>query len=126
MSGLQQMVDRRRADEAVAAHPCYSTKAQSAAVLVEAAGGENWVLPWQHFIFGRHRDDGDREQLVLTFVAHEVTLRGMNLAVIAEEAANLRLESVRAAPGKYLKSAGAEPFIERVDVQTISERIDTS
>lgn len=123
MSGLQKMLDERRAQEAAAvvAHPCYSTKSQVATLVVEMSGDECWLLPWQHFIFGRHRiAEDNREQLILTFVAHEVTIVGVNLGQLADEAAGLRLERLRAAAEKYLKSSGAGPFVERIDVQPVA------
>lgn len=122
MSGLQKMLDERRAQEAAAvAHPCYSTKSQVATLVVEMSGDECWLLPWQHFIFGRHRiAEGDREQLILTFVTHEVTISGINLGELADEAAGLRLERLRAAAEKYLKSSGAGPFVERIEVQAVA------
>lgn len=121
MSGLQKMLDERRAEEAAAAaHPCYSTKSQVATLVVEVSGDEHWLLPWQHFVFGRHRlEAGDDERLILTFVAHEVTIHGVNLGGLADEVANLRLERLRAAAGKYLKSSGAGPFVERLEVQPV-------
>jgi len=63
--------------------------------------------------------------LILTFVDHEVTMRGLNLGDLLQAVANQRLEWLRAAPGKYLKSAGNEPSIEQIKVRPLVEPIVT-
>lgn len=122
MSGLRRMLDERLAEEAASvAHSCYSTKSPAATLAVDVSADERWMLPWQHFIYGRHCIGEDHtERVILTFVAQEVRISGFNLGELAEEAANLRLERVRTVPGKYIRGAGAGPFIEHVTVQAVA------
>ena len=111
---LKEAIAQKRAEEEILRNPLYSSTEQVSALFVETSGGEIWLLPWNHFIFGHHQEAGERERLVLTFVANEVVLSGFNLGALIPEVANLRLERLRAAPGKYLKSLGKELFIEQI------------
>ena len=117
---LREQVESRRAAEGPASNPFYSTTDRATILRVEVAGGEIWMLPWHHFIIGRHAPAGAGERLVLTFVAHEITLRGVNLAGLIPEIADQRLESLRTAPGKYLKSSGNEPAFEQIQVRALA------
>jgi hypothetical protein len=119
MSKLQDSLNDRRASEADAGHLCYSAKAQTPGLLVHSSSGQRWVLPWMHFVFGCLREDGDRERLVLTFASHEVVICGTNLGPLAEEAAYLRLETLRDLPEKYAPTG--EPFVEQVDVLSLEK-----
>lgn len=122
MSTLGEVLEQRRqALEENTRHPLYSTNEHAVALRVEAAGGSVWILPWHHFVFGIHQDEGDRERLALTFVAHEIVLRGSNLSILVNEIANQRLDQLRAAPGKYLKSLGEGPFVDEVQVRSLEE-----
>jgi hypothetical protein len=120
MSALQQTIERRRAADESAASPFYATKDRATSLRVETSGGEVWLLPWHHFVFGRH-EARQHERLVLTFVAHEVAVQGLNLAALVTEVANQRIEWLRAAPGKYLRAAGGEPSIDQICVRPLTE-----
>jgi hypothetical protein len=104
-----------------ARHPLYTTGAHVITLRVETAGGSMWMLPWHHFVFGQHQDEGDRERLVLTFVAHEVVMRGSNLGVLMTEIVNQRLELVRAGPGRYIQSLDDKPFVDDIHVRPLAE-----
>lgn len=117
----QQFRERLRATEPAAKHPLYSTNEHTAHLRIEAGGGSTWIMPWHHFVFGIHQDEGERERLALTFVAHEIVLRGLNLGVLTTEIANRRLDQLRAAPGKYSKSLDEGPFVEEVHVRPLEE-----
>src|ERR1019366_304290 len=116
MSSLRTEVERSRAEASDCRSPFYATNDGVITLRVESSGGEVWMLPWHHFIFGRY-ESGDHERLVLTFVAHEVALRGLNLAGLMPEVVNQRIEWLRTAPGKYLKAVGAEPAIDHIRVR---------
>jgi hypothetical protein len=120
MTALREQLESRRAAEGLGPNPFYSTRDRVTVLRVEEASGEIWMLPWHHFIIGRHAQAGAGERLVLTFVAHEITLCGLNLAALIPEIANQRLESLRTAPGKYLKSAGNEPAIDQIQVRPLA------
>jgi hypothetical protein len=122
MSSLQQTMDRRRAADECTPSPFYATKDSVTALRVETSGGEVWLLPWHHFVFGRH-EAGEHERLVLTFVAHEVTVQGLNLDTLIPEVASQRIEWLRAAPGKYLRAAGGEPSIDQICVRLLAEPV---
>lgn len=121
MSTLQQTVNARRAGQPEPAHLCYATKPQCASLVLECSGGERWVLPWVHFVFGRHGVDGGGERLTLTFASHEVIVQGQNLAPLADEAAGLRLEVLRELPTAYRAASGPEPFVEKIIVRLPAE-----
>lgn len=122
MSSLRTAVERSRAEAGDCRSPFYATNDDVIALRVETSGGEVWMLPWHHFIFGRY-EAGDHERLVLTFVAHEVALRGLNLVELIPEIANQRIAWLRTAPGKYLKAAGAEPSIDQIWVRPLAEPV---
>jgi hypothetical protein len=118
---LKEAIAQRHTEEGITRNPLYSSTEQVSALFVETSNGEIWLLPWNHFVFGRHQEADERERLVLTFVAHEVVLSGLNLDALIPDVANLRLERLRAAPVKYLKSSGNEPFIEQIQVRSLAE-----
>jgi hypothetical protein len=122
MNSLKEAVEQRRAEEGASRNPLYSSKERVTVLFVETSGGETWLLPWNHFVFGRHQEAGERERLVLTFVGHEVAMSGLNLGAIVPEVVHQRLERLRAAPVKYLKSSGNEPFIEQIQVRSLAEQ----
>ena len=122
MSSLRTAVERQRAEEGDSRSPFYATNDGVITLRVETSGGEVWMLPWHHFIFGRYQP-GDHERLVLTFVAHEVAMRGLNLVELIPEVANQRVAWLRTAPGKYLKAAGAEPAIDQIRVRLLAEPV---
>jgi len=121
MSTLRDQLLERRAAEPAARHPLYTTGAHVITLGVETAGGSMWMLPWHHFVFGQYQDEGDRERLVLTFVTHEVVLRGANLGVLMTEIVNQRLDCVRAGPEKYLPSLDDKPFVDEIQVRPLAE-----
>jgi hypothetical protein len=122
MSTLGEVLEQRRqVFEENTSHPLYSTNEHAATLRVEGAGGSVWILPWHHFVFCIHRDEGDRERLALTFVAHEIVLRGSNLGILVNEIANQRLDQLRAAPEKYRKSLGEGPFVDELQVRSLDE-----
>ena len=118
---LKEEIASRRVVELDGLNPPYASKEHATSLLVETPDGETWLLPWSHFVFGRHKEVGERERLVLTFVAHEVALSGLNLGAIIPEVVHQRLERLRAAPGKYLKSSGNQPFIAQIQVRSLAE-----
>jgi hypothetical protein len=125
MSGFRADLERRRAAQGDLRNPFYATADRPVELVVETTNGETWLLPWHHFVFGRHQEAGERERLVLTFVAHEVAISGSNLGALITEVVDQRLARLRAAPGKYLKSSGEEPFIEQVQVRSLAEHTVT-
>ena len=124
MSSLrEQILERQRATGADAHHPLYSTGEHVITLRVEAAGGSLWIFPWHHFVFGFYQDEGDRERLVLTFVAHEVVMRGSNLGALVRQIAKQHLDKISAAPGKYLKSLGDGPFVDEIYVRPLADPV---
>ena len=122
MSSLQQSIERRRAADGFVPNPFYWTQDRAMSLRVEDSAGILWMLPWNHFAFGRH-EPGYRDQLALTFVAYEVVVRGTKLGELLTEVATQRLEWLRAVPGKYLKAAPDEPAIESIEVRSLREPV---
>ena len=122
MSTLKDAILQRRMVESDSGNPCFSTGKEVSTFLVEASNGESWLLPWHHFLHGCRQTVDGSERLVLTFATQEVVLKGSNLSLLADEIAQLRLEGVRPAPGRYQKSAGGEPFVEDIAVQPAGEQ----
>ena len=122
MSSLQQSIERRRAADGYVPNPFYGTKDRAMSLQVEDSAGSLWMLPWNHFTFGRH-EPGQRDRLTLTFVAYEVVVRGTKLGELFSEVATHRLEWLRAVPGKYLKAAPDEPAIASIEVRSLREPV---
>lgn len=122
MNSLRAAVEHQRAQNGDSGSPFYAINDDVTTLRVETSGGEVWMLPWHHFIFGRHVF-GDYERLILTFVAHEVALRGVNLVALIPEVANQRIAWLRAAPRKYLRGAKTEPAIDDIQVRSLAEPI---
>ena len=121
MSTLQETLHHRRAGELRAESGCHSAEASVPALLVFAGDGEQWVLPWSHFVCARHRDDGESERLVLSFANHEVEIRGKRLTTLMPAIAQFHLNSLRSLPAKYeLQSNVAEPFIVNLSVRSMA------
>jgi len=118
----EALLEQRSSEKWASQSSLYSTKEDATSLLVEASGDKIWLLPWNHFILAHHQDEGECERLVLTFVANEVTISGLNLGILIPEIAHQRLENVRAAPGKYLKSSEKEPFIEKIQVHSLEDK----
>lgn len=124
MSTLAQSIERLCADENIG-NPFYGIRDHVSSLRVEEASGKLWVLPWSHFTSGRHERIGSSDHLVLTFVACEVGVHGMRLSGLVADVANQRLEWLRAAPGKYLKSTSDGPAIERIAIRSLAEPVMT-
>lgn len=122
MSTLKDTLLQRRMNEPDTGHPCHSVGAEATTLLIEASNGENWLLPWQHFLAARRQTAGDGERLVLGFATQEVVVSGRNLDILVAEIARSRLEGVRPAPGKYQRASGADAFVTKVEVGAISNR----
>jgi hypothetical protein len=122
-SSLKEAIERRHAELVGSRNPLYSASLKDPVMglIVEISGSDIWFLPWSHFISGYHDEAGKYERLVLTFSANEVSIIGINLDLLMPDIAHQRLEKVRAAPGKYLKSSGKEPFIEKIQVFSLDE-----
>jgi hypothetical protein len=115
---LKEEIERKRANDTEQRNPFYSTDEGAKSLRAETSDGKIWVFPWHHFVFGCHHEVGERERLVLTYVAHEVTIQGLNLLSMVNDIANQHLAWLRAAPEKYLKSSGYGPAIEQVQVRS--------
>src|SRR4051812_34400445 len=101
---LKEEIERKRANDTEQRNPFYTTDECAKLLRAETSDGKIWVFPWHHFVFGCHWEAGERERLVLSFVAHEVTTVGLGLAILIKEVANQRLSQLSSAPEKYLKS----------------------
>lgn len=117
MSSLQQLLDRRRADQpAATVQLCHAVHPQANALSVVTSADERWIFPWHHLAAAQHTRAGEREEIRLTFTSHLVTLRGRNLTPLADLIATTQLASLRVAPSKYGKAGEAEPFVESLQV----------
>ena len=122
MSTLQQSLNRRRSVLGESnRHLCYSIQPEAPALTIRAAGGEQWVLPWTHFVFARHQADDKAERLLLTFTSHEVLVRGDSLVALADEVAGGSLESLCELPTKYRDRTTDEPFVESIRVRALND-----
>jgi len=116
MSVLKETLLQKRMGESGDEHPCHTVSAEASTLLVETSDGENWLFPWQHFLMARcHAADGG-ERLMLGFATQQVVIVGKNLAVLVDEIARARLESVRPVPGKYQRASGADAFVTKIEV----------
>ena len=122
MNSLQDAVIRRRAEESTTGPLCHRSKSNPLSLTVRTADGAHCLLPWLHFAYGWHGEDEDGEYLRLVFASHEVLARGARLHVLAEEAAQHRLDRLHAIPEKYDRSAhDNEPVVTHLRVTAIDE-----
>ena len=116
MSALQQLLDRRRADEPAGGHLCHSVEPQLTALIVITSANERWIFPWHQLASAQFSSAGGRDQLRLTFSSHLVTIAGRDLLAFCDLIARAQLATVRPAPTKYAKATPAEPFVEALHV----------
>lgn len=124
MSSLQKLIDQRRAAQPATAQLCHAVHAQANALTVVTSSDEKWVFPWHHLTSAHFRRAEGREQIVLTFSSHVVTLQGHNLAALLDLVANVQLATLRTAPGKFAKGADDQPFVETLQVAAHPDAAD--
>lgn len=117
---LREQLRSTPASETTASNPFYATNSQPPSLCLEPTAGVIWMLPWHNFVFGCY-EAGEPDRLVLTFAAREATVLGLNLGLLVPAVANLRVDWLRAAPGKYLKAVGREPSIAQISVRPLAE-----
>lgn len=118
MSTLQDTLSHRRSGQSSSERAFCSADVSVPALVIQTTAGEQWVLPWSHFVSARHTFGDNREQLTLLFANHEVGLHGVCLVPLLDEIASFRLGSLRSFPPKYApQSDEQEPFIEHVAVK---------
>ncbi|HTB79569.1 MAG TPA: hypothetical protein VK717_01650 [Opitutaceae bacterium] len=122
MSTLREAVQQRRAAELPPTRSCEPAKEAVRAMWIHSWSGEQWVLPWAHFISACHQGSGNDEQLVLTFAQHEVILQGARLALLVPAIASFHLDCLRDMPDNFRAQADKnEPFISRVSVRALTD-----
>ncbi len=119
---LREQLREKLGTEPLAPNPCFTTSDQGIGLLVEISSGAVWILPWHQFMAGYY-DPREPERLVLTFVAHEVTIFGFNLGRIVPHLMNQRVERMRAVPEKYLSVAGGDLSIAQICVRSLAEPV---
>lgn len=122
MSTLDRLMERRREAESARVECCHTVATQPACLLVSTAAGESWVFPWSQLAAAQLTPSADRDELRLTFVTHEVALRGLRLWLLRDLVAALQLATVRPAPAKFSRAAADQPFVEAVTVRPNSSR----
>ncbi len=116
MSSLQRLLDQRRAEQPATAQLCHTVHAQANALTVITSSDEKWVFPWHHLAAAHFTRCGGREQILLTFTSHAVTLSGHNLGPLLDLLANVQLAILRTAPGKFARGVDDQPFVETLQV----------
>lgn len=114
---LREQLAQQRVEVRAHVSPFFSTSDHVIGLQIEDSTGDGWVLPWATFLSSRRHGMGDRDLLVLKFVAHVVTIRGVNVSSLLKIVANQQLEWLRAAPEKYVKAANDDVYIDRIDVR---------
>lgn len=111
MSSLQQSLEARRAPEPDRAA---LTATALPALRVTTWSGEEWVLPWSHFVSARLAEG----RLELTFVSCAVDVEGDHLDALLADLAAFRLGLLRERPAAYRSQAAeGEPYITRLAVR---------
>ena len=107
---LNEYVERRKAE----LPPSYGETADRPPVLsVELPYGEMWMIAWSHFSHAHLCG----EELALSFIDHEIIIRGDNLLPVMMAAAGLRLECLRTISPSYRSVMDArETFIHEIEV----------
>jgi hypothetical protein len=52
---LKEEIASRHVVESDGLNPPCASKEHATSLLVETPDGETWLLPWSHFVFGRHQ-----------------------------------------------------------------------
>ena len=96
---------------------------QARALRVDLQSGEYYVFPYIHFGFARFEHAGDRETLQVSFATHDIRVFGHNLREVGLALQKLAVDWIREAPARYagLSETGSA-FIERIDINDVSER----
>lgn len=127
MSSLKESLIARRNETVGPTAPSLSAPTPVPGVVVQASSGDHWTFPWAHFVFAQHGESGDRELIVLTFVSHQVHLRGVRLAPLMDAVAGFRLERLTDVPPKYRSQVPeGEPCIEEICVQAKADSAEPS
>ena len=122
MSSLQQLLDRRRADEPTEPKLCHGIQAQAYALTVITSAEEKWIFPWHHLTSAHLTRSAARDELKLTFTSHVVTLRGRNLGPLSDLVAAAQLASLRVAPSKHALATATDPFIDALHIAPTGDR----
>jgi len=121
MNSLQQSLDcRPPADDP----PITVSLAKTAAAGLEVrtSTGEDWAIPWPHFVGARFYGDPDGERIVLSFTEHAVTMNGLRLGPLLKEIAGCRIEFLAPLPPNYrLQSRNKSPEVRRVSVELLPD-----
>lgn len=122
MSSLQKLLDQRRVAQPAATPLCHAVQAQVYALTIVTAAAETWVFPWHHLASAHFARTQEREQIVLLFTSHKVTLHGYNLAALLDLVASAQLAILRAAPAKFAPGADGQPFVDSLQVDSHRDR----
>jgi len=121
MNSLQQSPDcRPPADDP----PITVSLAKTAAAGLEVrtSTGEDWAVPWPHFVGARFYGDPDGERIVLSFTEHKVTVNGLRLGPLLKEIAGCRIEFLAPLPPNYrFQPRNKSPEIRRVSVELLPD-----
>lgn len=126
MSGLQQLIDRRRAETPPDGQLCHTVDSQLAALSVITSTGDRWLFPWPQLLFVQFTTSEGRDTVRLTFTSHLVVITGRQLAGLCELIARNQLALVRPAPTKFAKVTDDRPFVEALQVSTPPDPRPTS
>ena len=122
MTTLREALQNRRTAELPAKHSCDVADVPVRALQIHAWNGGRWVLPWAHFSAAHHQRTGETEQLVLSFVRHEVHVEGTGLVLLLPAIAGFRLDCLRDLPETFRALIDKnEPFILRVSVHDVKD-----
>jgi hypothetical protein len=121
MNSLQQSLDSRQsADDPPTTVSI--TKTAAAGLEVRTSTGEDWAIPWPHFVGARFYRDPDGERIVLSFTEHEITVKGLRLGPLLKEIAGCRIEFLAPLPPNYrLQPKSKSPEVRRVSVELLPD-----
>lgn len=118
---LQDSIERRRAAEPPAV-TCAGSPGPCPTLMLSVWQGDEWALPWSHLESARLVGVDGREQLVLSFTKHRVTISGDNLRGLWDDVAAFRVGCLRDLPAPYrAKASAGSPFISRIEVKAHSD-----
>jgi hypothetical protein len=97
------------------AHPC---------VRIETNTGETFLLPYQQFTCARYQRhaEPDTDLLVLSFLSHEIQVKGINLAPLVDALQDFTMERLTPSPERYRHAlAKTEPAIFGIEIRPIEK-----
>jgi len=101
---------------------CWSRDAQAQALRVELGGGSWFIFSYSHFLFASLERSEDQDVLRISFMTHDVRVRGCGLMALLNAAQKMSIDWIKPLPSRYEKFVAAGVvFVEKIDVKELRD-----